>query len=96
MAVDVSKHPGATTDQIEHNLEYWARNYHPGRVVISVGINDIIMEPKKPGDKCYGPNTVDRIINIWRKAKLGAIRDVCILELLDVSYNDNDSNAIDK
>ena len=91
----VSKHPGATTDQMEHNMAYWLRTVRPERVIISGGINNIIQRPQQANDPLYIEDTVEEILDLGRMAKEGGVRNVCILGLLNVNYFDESRSQID-
>ena len=91
----VSRHPGATSDQLEHLVEYWAKAVNPERIIICCGINNMIHYPQDAQDTLYEVNTAADIIKVAKKAKDAGIRDVCMLGLLDVNYRDENNCHID-
>ena len=42
--IEISKHSGATADQIKSYLGWWYDHYKPNRLVISAGANDLLYE----------------------------------------------------
>jgi len=72
--VDISKHPGATADQIKSYLNWWYDNYSPDTLVVCAGANDLLYENGRckriKEDLCNEPKVVDKLMDIGREAKL--------------------------
>ena len=67
----VSKHPGATADQVKHFQEYFLNNNKPNRVIISAGINDLLYNKSSANTE----EVVEKVIDIGNQAKAKGVRD---------------------
>ena len=86
--IEISKHPGATAEQIGSYLSWWYDNYRPSRLIIAAGANDMLYENKRcrdmKEDLCNEGDIVERVINIGREAKRRGVRDVYICNLYSI------------
>ena len=71
--IEISKHSGATADQIKSYLGWWYDHYKPNRLVISAGANDLLYENnlsmKNNEDLCNEPEVVKKLMDIGLEAR---------------------------
>ena len=91
--VEVSKHPGATADQIRTYLDWWYVNYNPNNLIICAGVNDLLYENRKctrnKEDLCNEPDIVEKLIDIGIEARIRGVTDIhfCKLYTIDQLYD---------
>ena len=69
----VSKHPGATADQIHSYLDWWFTHEKPQTLVVAAGANDLLYEDREARSRkehlANEPQVVSKLMDIGREAR---------------------------
>ena len=69
----VSKHPGATADQIHSYLDWWFTHEKPQALVVAAGANDLLYEDREARNRkehlANEPQVVSKLMDIGREAR---------------------------
>ena len=69
----VSKHPGATADQIHSYLDWWFTHEKPQTLVVAAGANDLLYEDREARNRkehlANEPQVVRKLMDIGREAR---------------------------
>ena len=69
----VSKHPGATADQIHSYLDWWFTHEKPQTLVVAAGANDLLYEDREARNRkehlANEPQVVSKLMDIGREAR---------------------------
>ena len=84
--IRLSKHPGATADQVRSYCNWWYENWVPNRLIAVAGTNDMLYEQRENGEINNEREISERVINIGLDARGRGVAEICILGL----YSTND------
>ena len=86
--VTVSKHPGATANQIKSYLHWWHTNYKPNTLIVCAGANDLLYEngrcKRMKEDLCNEKEIVEQVIAIGIEARGWGVKDIFFNKLYTI------------
>ena len=84
--IRVSKHPGATAEQVQSYCDWWYKNWAPNRLIAVAGANDMLYEQKESGEINNENELAERVINIGVEARGRGVTEICIMGLYSINH----------